>query len=172
MDYNYPGIINESDMAEKETGIQKKSNDNFFVSKKISQLLTMLFILLTAVLVTLGVVGNDLFSPIHINENKDVVESTHILRNERETHLKFRLNKFEGVTQIAFPENYLANFNVNLIYPTPQHKQYIKGNIIYTYNADDDEMVTFYIEPRKTGRIKGSLLVGDQSYTISHLVYP
>ncbi|MBA2499101.1 MAG: hypothetical protein H0V30_05190 [Chitinophagaceae bacterium] len=159
-------------MAENETGILKKLKDNLAVNRKISQLLTMIFILLAAVLITSGVVGNDIFSPIKPNENKHVVESTHILRNERETHLKFRLNKFEGVTQITFPENYLAHFNVNLIYPTPQHKQYINGNIIYTYNADDNEMVTFYIEPRKTGRIKGSLLVGDQSHTISHLVYP
>ena len=95
-----------------------------------------------------------------------------LFHDERETYLKFRLNEFEGVTQIAFPENYLENFKINLIYPKPQYKQYINGNIIYTYNAEDAGMVTFYLEPRKTGRIKGSLLVGEKSYTLTHLVYP
>ena len=125
-----------------------------------------------AVLITLAVVANDIFSFSPRSMEKDVVESVHILRNERETYLKFRLNEFEGVTQIAFPENYLENFKINLIYPKPQYKQYINGNIIYTYNAEDAGMVTFYMQPRKTGRIKGSLLVGEKSYTLTHLVYP
>ena len=140
--------------------------------KNISQALMMLFILVLAVLITLAVVANDIFSSAPRSVEKDVVESVHILRNERETYLKFRLNVFEGVTQIAFPENYLEQFKINLIYPKPQHKQYINGNIIYTYNADDAEMVTFYLQPKKTGRIKGSLLVGENSYTLTHLVYP
>ena len=140
--------------------------------KNFSQALLMLFILILAVLITLAVVANGIFSSSPRNAEKDVVESVHILRNERETYLKFRLNEFEGVTQIAFPENYLENFKINLIYPKPQYKQYINGNIIYTYNAEDAGMVTFYLEPRKTGRIKGSLLVGEKSYTLTHLVYP
>lgn len=140
--------------------------------KNISQTLMMLFILVLAVLITLAVVANDIFSYAPRSVEKDVVESVHILRNERETYLKFRLNEFEGVTQIAFPENYLEQFKINLIYPKPQHKQYINGNIIYTYNAEDAEMVTFYLQPKKTGRIKGSLLVGENSYTLTHLVYP
>ena len=140
--------------------------------KNFSQALLMLFILILAVLITLAVVANDIFSSAPRNAEKDVVESVHILRNERETYLKFRLNEFEGVTQIAFPENYLENFKINLIYPKPKYKQYINGNIIYTYNAEDAGMVTFYLEPRKTGRIKGSLLVGEKSYTLTHLVYP
>ena len=140
--------------------------------KNISQALIMLFVLIFAVFITLAVVANDIFDFAPRAGEKDVVESVHILRNERETYLKFRLNEFEGVTQIAFPENYLENFKINLIYPQPQHKQYINGNIIYTYNAQDAGMVTFYMEPRKTGRIKGSLLVGEESYTLTHLVYP
>jgi len=140
--------------------------------RNYSQAFIALFILTATVFVTMIVTGNDFFSPVEARNQKDVVESTHILRNERETFIKFRLKEFEGVTQIAFPENYLSQFKVNLIYPQPQYKQYINGNIIYTYNAEDAEMVTFYIEPRKTGRIKGSLLVGDESHTLSHLVYP
>ena len=140
--------------------------------KNISQALMMLFVLILAVLITLAVVANDIFISSSRSSEKDVVESVHILRNERETYLKFRLNEFEGVTQIAFPANYLENFKINLIYPQPQYKQYINGNIIYTYNAEDAGMVTFYLEPRKTGRIKGSLLVGEESYTLTHLVYP
>ena len=154
----------------KEAGLQVE--DVIPKRKNFSQALLMLFILILAVLITLAVVANDIFSSSPRNAEKDVVESVHILRNERETYLKFRLNEFEGVTQIAFPENYLENFKINLIYPKPQYKQYINGNIIYTYNAEDAGMVTFYLEPRKTGRIKGSLLVGEKSYTLTHLVYP
>ncbi len=140
--------------------------------KNISQGLTMFFVLILAVMITLVVVANDIFSPIADNSKKEVVESIHILRNERETYLKFRLNEFNGVTQISFPENYLEHFKINLIYPKPQYKQYINGNIIFTYNAEDVEMVTFYMQPKKTGRIKGSLLVGEKSYTLTHLIYP
>lgn len=140
--------------------------------RNVSQALTMIIVLVFAVLITLVVVANDLFTSAKDHTEKEVVESVHILRNQRETYLKFRLNEFEGVTQIAFPQNYLEHFKINLIYPKPQHKQYINGNIIYTYNTEDTDMVTFYLEPRKTGRIKGSLLVGEESYTLTHLVYP
>ena len=141
-------------------------------TKNFSQALIAFFTLTALIFVTLIVTGNDLFTPVETVNEKDVVESTHILRNERETFIKIRLHEFDGVTQIAFPENYLSQFKINLIYPQPQYKQYINGNIIYTYNAEDAEMVTFYLAPRKTGRVKGSLLVGDESHTLTHLVYP
>lgn len=159
-------------MKEKSKEAALQVQDVVPKRKNISQAFMMLFVLVLAVLITLAVVANDIFSSAQRSAEKDVVESVHILRNERETYLKFRLNEFEGVTQIAFPENYLENFKINLIYPQPLHKQYINGNIIYTYNAEDAGMVTFYMEPRKTGRIKGSLLVGEESYTLTHLVYP
>ena len=158
-------MTNKNDSVSQEKDIPKQK-------KNFSQALIAVFILTAAVFVTLIVTGNDIFSPVDAHKQKDVVESTHILRNERETFIKFRLKEFDGVTQIAFPENYLSQFKIKLVYPQPQYKQYIQGNIIYTYNAEDAEMVTFYLEPRKTGRIKGSLLVGDKSHTLSHLVYP
>ena len=132
--------------------------------------------LLVAGMLLIGVVAFGVsatsFNTAKKNTSKETIESQHLLRKDRETNLKIRLTDFSGVTQIAFPENYLHQFRINLVYPQPQYKQYINGNVIFTYNAEDDPVVNFYIEPQKTGRLKGTLLVGDRSYTISHLVYP
>lgn len=103
---------------------------------------------------------------------KETLESQHLLRKGRETILKIRLSTFDGVTQIAFPENYIYKFKINLVYPQPQYIQYINGNVLYTYNAEDDPVINFYMEPLHTGRLKGTLLVGDRSFTVAHLVYP
>ncbi|HEY9363882.1 MAG TPA: hypothetical protein VIQ00_11505 [Chitinophagaceae bacterium] len=155
-------FTNTSARAE-HTGINKKARRIFAVS-------CFLFFL-TISLAAMVVSGNGLFSDGQ-SDNSGTIEYDHLLRCQTEAKVKVSLAKYNGDVQLTLPENYLQYFKVNLIYPAPEKQIYSNGNIIYTFNADEDKEVNFYLEPQKTGRIKGSLLIGDNSVTVSNFIYP
>lgn len=143
-------------------------------TKKIKglRLLSWISLFIIIIFTALGVSGSNLFSPVSNSDKTGTIEYEHLLRCQTEAKLKIRLHKFKGPVQLVFPENYLQYFKIKLIYPAPQDQYYSNGNIVYTFNADEENLVNFYLEPRKTGRIKGSLMVGKRSYTLSNFIYP
>jgi uncharacterized protein (DUF3820 family) len=129
------------------------------------------FFFLIIIFAAMVVSGNGLFSNPQ-SDNSNTIEYEHLLRCKTETKVKINLGEYNGDVQLILPENYLQYFKVNLIYPAPEKQLYSNGNIIYTFNADEDREVNFYLEPRKTGHIKGSLLIGGNPITISNFIYP
>lgn len=136
------------------------------------QRVAWVFIIAFVLLAALGLFGNGPLSIIKSSQKDISIEYHRFLRRNAEMEIKFESMGNSSIDSVTIPQQYLKNFKLEQIVPEPEHTRTSKGNIIYTFDAEDDNSVVIYLTSKKTGSVDGLWLVNSNNFQLSHFIYP
>lgn len=142
---------------------------NGWKAQKIGFAAIAIIIVLTA----LGLFGNGQLSSTTIEQRSITLEYDRFLRYEKELNIYWRLSG-DKETTFQIPIQYLDYFKIENVVPDGYETNISDGYVNYTFIADQpaEIIVHFYLNPQKTGSISGAWIVNDQSFQITHFIYP
>lgn len=129
-------------------------------------------ILLFVLLAALGLFGDGVLSKRAIHSQSARVDYQRFYRHEAKMEIKIELHSFENSNVISFPKEYLKNFQIESITPSTESTNFKGDRSEFVFNGPGNGIITFYLVPREIGNVKGDLLVNNERFDISHLIYP
>lgn len=129
-------------------------------------------ILAIVLFAAIGVFGDGMLS-----SRSDVKENVKIsyeafYRHEAKMDLTLEVNNPTGEVLISLPNDYLSKVEVVSIKPQPVSSRQENGKVTYTFHATGNTQVNFKFQPNSTGSIDAMIQVNQQSFSISHFIYP
>jgi hypothetical protein len=104
--------------------------------------------------------------------NNDTLKYEYFLRYESHAELKLRLQHQTGITRIAVPNSYWENFQVEKIIPDPFDTQQNNDSLLYFFRGTEKGLIQFFLVPQERGAVKGTILVNNGAFPVSHFIYP
>ena len=158
-------IVKTDLQLEEELEAHKKG----WVAQRIG--LALIYILVIAA--AIGLFGDGLASKKTQSAQQVTVESERFYRFQAAMQLKISsINTSGSDLTVSFPNDYLKHFEVKSIAPEPARNQFTNNRVQYTFDATGDAEITFFLVPQSRGNISGSLNVNDQSFQLSHFIFP
>lgn len=128
--------------------------------------------LLTAICALLGLCGNGPLSYRTKTAGNDTLKYEYFLRYRGHAQLKLQLQNQTGVTRIGFPMPYWKDFQVEKITPEPFDTQLSHDSILYFFKGIEKSLIQFYLTPETRGTTEATILVNNETFPISHFIYP
>ncbi|MFC7525341.1 hypothetical protein ACFQRK_15375 [Parapedobacter sp. GCM10030251] len=125
------------------------------------------------VLTALGLFGDGWLSSKKIVINGTSLHYEKFLRYEKEMNIGWAITDQKEV-QFLIPMRYLDHFKIEKVVPESYETAITEGYVSYTFKANPaaQTLVRFYLNPQKTGSVRGEWLVNKQSFKFMHFIYP
>ena len=136
--------------------------------QRVGWILMFAFVILAA----LGFFGDGVLSKTHQLEGNTHVEYDHFFRHEARMQMTIDMISSDTNVQVSFPNEYLNNFRIESIQPEPAESSVANGLVHYAFSGSGKMNIVFYLVPQNMGTIKGSVTVDDNSFPVSHFIYP
>jgi hypothetical protein len=144
------------------------SHKQGFKIQKVGIILILAMVLLAA----LGLFGDGVLSKASSSSPSAKIDYQKFYRFEARMELKIELLQFENSNVVSFTKDYLKEFEIESINPTPESTNF-KGNTSqFVFNGPGNGIITFFLIPKKVGSIEGELLVNTDRFRINHFIYP
>lgn len=139
----------------------------------VAQRFGLTFIYLLIIAAAVGLFGDGLASKKTQTAQQITVESERFYRFQAPMELKITAtNTSSNDLIVAFPNDYLKNFEVKSIVPEPSENRFTNDQVQYVFDATGAADIAFFLIPHSRGTISGSLNVNDQSFQLSHFIFP
>jgi hypothetical protein len=158
-------VVNPDLEIEEHLQLQKTG----WVAQRIGLCIMVIFVLLAL----LGLFGDGILSK-QTSTNKNVtLEYERFYRHEGSMELKIGVSENNtSEVDIAFPSEYLKNFEIRSILPEPKASRTAQGKVHYLFDAQGKTDIVYYLIPRKPGTTAGVVEVNDAIFSINHFIYP
>jgi hypothetical protein len=139
-----------------------------------AQLIGLYLIFALVLTAAFGLYGDGLLSTKTLQQSDARVEFQQFYRFEARMELKLELNNSDNAKGMiaSFPTAYLENFQVESILPEPEKNIVKEGHVQYVFNGSGNIIVTFFLIPRKVGKIDGSIQVNNNLFQLNHFIFP
>jgi hypothetical protein len=140
-----------------------------WVIQRIGWVLLYAFLIIAA----LGLFGEGVLSKKSINESAASIEYEKFFRYEGRMEIKVDVSRSTGnQTIVAFPNNYLKHFQIVSILPEPKENRVQGNKVNYIFEGTAPMNIVFYLVPKQVGQISGELTVNNDTFNLSHFIYP
>jgi hypothetical protein len=130
---------------------------------------TLMFLFLVAAL--LGLFGEGPLSKRTLQSGNLQMKYEHFGRYEHT--MKMELESLgENIRFVSLPQDYLKSFKVDKIVPEPAKQVASPGYISYVFEGEQNDEVTFYMEPSRRKNAEGIIKVNGSSFLIKQIIYP
>jgi hypothetical protein len=139
-----------------------------------AQLVGLYLIFALVLTAALGLYGDGLLSKKTIQEGNAIIEFQQFYRFEARMELKVELNSSDNTEGliVSFPTAYLKNFQMDSMLPEPEKNIVKEGHVQYLFNGTGNINVTFFLIPKKVGKIDGSVQVNSNQFQLNHFIFP
>jgi hypothetical protein len=121
----------------------------------------------------LGVFGGGPLADATESSGPLSVDYERFLRFESQGELEVQPPTTGGLASVAISSDYLSQFSVGSISPTPATTSVLSDRLVYTFKLAPRGRVTFELTPEKVGKHNGTIWAGDDAHVrISQFVYP
>ncbi len=131
-----------------------------------------LFILLAA----LGLFGDGILGRQTLGEKESAIwlEYDRFTRKHAPGKLEVHVvGSASSPAQLVIPANYLKNFQIEAITPSPNNVVTTAGGqVAYTFHAEGPLTVIFHMKPDAIGKVADTIRVNNQTFTLNHFIYP
>jgi hypothetical protein len=132
----------------------------------------VLAILTIVVLAALGLFGDGVLSKKTSVSKSAEIEYQRFYRFEARMELKIELLAFENSNIVSFSKDYLKDFEIESINPTPESTNFKGATSEFVFNGPGNGIITFFLVPKKVGNIDGELAVNGERFKVNHFIYP
>lgn len=132
----------------------------------------VVFMLLFVLSALLGLFGNGPLSNRTRTNNNDTLQFEYFTRYQSNTAIDLKLHNINGTAYIAFPQDYLKNFQIETIFPEPNESRIANDTVVYLFKTAENGSIRFYLMPQQTGSIKGTIAVNEKIFDLSHFIFP
>lgn len=158
-------VVNPDIEIEEHLSLQKKG----WIAQRMGLCIMLAFVLLAL----LGLFGDGVLSKETTTVENVTLEYERFYRHEASMELKVAVaeSKAEEV-DIAFPTDYLKNFEIRSILPEPKSNRIEQSKVHYLFDARGKVNIVYYLTPRQSGAITGAIEVNDAIFSVNHFIYP
>ena len=155
-----PGLEIEERLPLQKTG---------WIVQRIGLSIMLVFVLLAL----LGLFGDGILSKQTTSVKNVTLEYERFYRHEGSMELKIDVAESNTPElDVAFPIEYLKNFEIRSILPEPKANRTEQGKVHYIFDARGEVNIVYYLTPRQTGSLTGALEVNDAIFSINQYIYP
>jgi hypothetical protein len=129
----------------------------------------MLVFLLCA---SLGLFGSGVLSEKSVTRDGASVKYERFTRYQSDTEVEIRAKSRGGSIVVELPDDFTRNFKIEDMIPEPRQQKIVNGSSIYTFSAEGDGEVTFFVSARERGNVKTAVLVNGVDYSFQTYIYP
>ncbi|MBT1700950.1 hypothetical protein KK083_28920 [Fulvivirgaceae bacterium PWU4] len=159
-------------MERIKPSLQLKDDIDLHISGWIVQRIGWVLLLLLLIAASLGVFGTGWLSAGHVAGKNGTVSFERIARFETPMKLVVQIEKADGDIEIRIPRSYLDCMEIDKIVPEPATQKAAGGSAIYTFDAEAESTITFYLMPESTGSIHTELTIDNTNFPIAHFIFP
>jgi hypothetical protein len=162
-----------SQQIEKITpSIEIEENLDLQVKGWMAQKILIAGIFIFILAAALGLFGDGILSQKKLEIEGNVLAYEKFVHYEGECRLTFDLADHDTIIKIAVPVLYLDHFEIKNIVPEPITYEMAANDLIMKFNGGPPNKVTFFLSPRKIGRIETVLRANQTPFKFSHFIYP
>lgn len=158
-------VVNTDLEIEEHIHLQKRG----WVVQRIGLSIMLAFVLLAL----FGLFGDGMLSKRTSVIRNVTLEYERFYRHEGE--MEFRIdvagNNTAGI-DVAFDTDYLKHFQIQSILPEPKENRFENGKVHYRFEANGPANIIYYLTPRETGTVVGSVEVNDAIFSVKQFIYP
>ncbi len=118
-----------------------------------------------------GLYGNGVVSKKHLTKDEINIHFERFFRFQAKMGLQIQATNDRDIS-ISFPIQYLNHFEISSIVPEPTETRVEGSQVKYAFKGRDELTATFYLVPQQIGQIKGSVNVNENTFSISHFIFP
>lgn len=130
---------------------------------------TLMFLFLLAAV--LGLFGEGPLSKRKVHLGPVTVEYERFGRYEHAMRMNLR-SAGENIGMVSLPQNYLKSFKISKIVPEPAKQVSSPGYVNYFFEGDQNDMVTFFMDPSERQNAEGVIRVNNHSFPIKQTIFP
>jgi hypothetical protein len=140
-----------------------------WVIQRIGWILLYAFVVIAA----LGFFGEGVLSKKSVEASAASIQYEKFFRYEGRMEMKVDVSSSTGnQTIVAFPNSYLKHFQIESILPEPKENRVQGDKVNYIFEGTAPMNIVFYLVPKQRGRISGVVTVNNDSFNLSHFIYP
>lgn len=124
------------------------------------------------ILASLGLFGDGILSYKTLENNNIKVDYEQYLRVGNPKDIKIAIEKNTENINVSFPNIYINAIKMENISPQPLKTTVEGGKTVYQFEIQAPVVITFSINPAKTGKLKGEMQILNTTFQLSHFVYP
>ena len=128
--------------------------------------------LLIVVAALFGLCGGGPLSYRTKTANNDTLQYEYFLRYRGHAQLKLQMQHQTDTTRVGFPMAYWKGFQVEKITPEPFDTQLNNDSIVYFFKGVERGLIQFYVTPENRGTTGCKMTVNNETFPISHFIYP
>jgi hypothetical protein len=136
------------------------------------QFVGLLLIFAIVLSAALGLFGDGILSKKTATARSASIEYQRFYRYEARMEVKIELLQFENSNVVSLPKDYLKNFEIESVNPTPESTNFKGDESQFVFNGPGNGIITFFLVPRKVGSVDGELSVNNDRFQVSHFIYP
>lgn len=121
---------------------------------------------------SLGLFGSGVFSEKSVTREGASVKYERFTRYQSDREVKIRSKSRRGNIEVELPDAFTRNFKIEDMMPEPRQQKILNGSSIYTFSAEGDGEVTFFVSARERGSVKTAVLVNGIEYSFQTYIYP
>jgi hypothetical protein len=130
----------------------------------------ILAILLVAAI--LGVFGDGILSNRTQTNGNVSISYQRFGRFESQQSLKINATSVQRELIVSIPQGYLRAMEIDNIIPEPAKQKIENDHLKLSFDAEELAEVTVYFNPKQIGTTSASVKIDDQSFLLSHFIYP
>ena len=156
----------------KQNSLQIDEDISFFKKEVVFQRIGWIIMFLLLLFGCLGLFGTGLLSIKKDIKANAELQYEKYMRFENETALIFRLNDSHEETIIGIPESYLRNFQISTVMPQTSAIEIRDGVHYFHFHTSGASQISIFIKPRETGSVRANITLNNESFALSHFIYP
>lgn len=158
-------VVNSDLEIEEYLPLQKTG----WVVQRIGLGIMLLFVLLAL----LGLFGDGILSKRTTKTKNITLTYERFYRHEGSMELRINVAENNKVDlDVAFPVEYLENFEIRSILPEPKANRTGQGKVRYVFDVRGKINIVYYLTPRQSGTLTGTVEVNDAIFSIEQYIYP
>lgn len=165
----------QKNSVEEVVNVDLEIEEHIYLQKTgwIVQRIGLCIMLVFVLLALSGLFGDGILSKRTDRIKNVTLEYERFYRHEGGMELKIEVdgNNNAGV-DVAFPVNYLKDFEIRSILPEPRENRIENGKVHYRFDAHGPMNITYYFTPREIGTVAGVIEVNDAIFSVNHFIYP
>lgn len=152
--------------------MQIEEDIEFFRRELIFQHTGWIIMMLLLALGCLGQFGTGILSHQKAETEHSTIEYEKFLRFENQSKLLIHTSRTAKSTTIGFSLDYLKRIRIEKTIPEVQSSRIEDGTTFYVFSTAGNAEIGLFITPTETGRTEGIITVNNETFSLSHFVYP
>jgi hypothetical protein len=129
-------------------------------------------ILVMLTLAMLGLFGNGVLSERSIRAGDMSMRYERFARFQNNTAIEVTASAPKGGLTISFSRDFASAFKVEEINPEPAGQRIERGLTVYLFRTTGSGRVTFFVSPRRRGRVEYDVRIDGAEFHPETLIYP